>query len=104
VLLERGERRLPAPGDDGVVAAPAGAVLGLLGLARIHLAVGDPPGARVALAQADRVIRSRPDLGGLPAEVAEMQAEIARLPIGVAGASTLTSAERFLQLRDLCFQ
>ena len=74
-------------------AAPAGAVLGLLGLARVHLAVGDAPGARVALAQAGRVIRSRPALGVLPAEVAAMQAEIARLPIGVAGASSLTTAE-----------
>ena len=74
-------------------AAPAGAVLGLLGLARVHLALGDAPGARVALAQAGRVIRSRPDLGVLPAEVAAMQAEIARLPIGVAGASSLTTAE-----------
>ena len=36
---------------------------------------------------------SRPDLGVLPAEVAAMQAEVARLPIGVAGASSLTTAE-----------
>ncbi len=74
-------------------AAPAGAVLSLLGLARVHLALGDAPGARVVLAQAGHVIRLRPDLGVLPAAVAAMQAEIARLPIGVAGASALTTAE-----------
>ena len=74
-------------------AAPAGAVLSLLGLARVHLGLGDAPGARAVLAQAAHVIRLRPDLGVLPAAVAAMQAEVARLPIGVAGASSLTTAE-----------
>ncbi len=74
-------------------AAPALAILALLGLARTHLAVGDPSGARSLLAQASEIIRQRPDLGVLPAEVATLRATIAALPIGVGGASTLTTAE-----------
>jgi LuxR family maltose regulon positive regulatory protein len=74
-------------------AAPAIAVIALLGLARAYLAVGDPGGARSVLAQAGEVIRLRPHLGVLPAEVAALRATIDALPIGVGGASTLTAAE-----------
>ena len=74
-------------------AAPSIAILALLGLARTHLAVGDPGGARSLLAQASEIIRERPDLGVLPAEVATLRATILALPIGVGGASTLTVAE-----------
>ena len=74
--------------------APAVAVVCLLGLARAHLAVGDPAGARTLLAQAGGVIRLRPDLGVLPGEVASLRAMIAGLPRGLAGgASTLTASE-----------
>ena len=55
--------------------------------------MGDAPAARVELAQASRVIRARPDLGVLPGQVAALQAQIAKLPIGPSGASTLTAAE-----------
>ena len=74
-------------------AAPSIAILALLGLARTHLAVGDPGGARSLLAQASEIIRQRADLGVLPAEVAALRATIVALPIGVGGASTLTAAE-----------
>jgi LuxR family transcriptional regulator, maltose regulon positive regulatory protein len=75
-------------------AAPAISVLSLLGFARAHLAVGDAPGARTLLAQASDVLRQRPDLGVLPAEVAVLRATIASLPVGLAGgASTITAAE-----------
>ena len=74
--------------------APAIAIVSLLGLARAHLAVGDPAGARALLAQAGSVIRLRPDLGVLPAEAAALRAVIASLPPTLAGgASTLTAAE-----------
>jgi LuxR family maltose regulon positive regulatory protein len=74
--------------------APAVAVVSLLGLARAHLAVGDPAGARALLAQAGSVIRLRPDLGVLPGQVAALRAVIASLPPTlVGGASTLTAAE-----------
>ena len=74
--------------------APVVAVLCLLGLARAHLAVGDPAGARTLLAQAGSVIRLRPDLGVLPGEVAALRATIAALPPTLAGgAATLTASE-----------
>ena len=75
-------------------AAPALNVLSLLGFARGHLAVGDAAGARTLLAQASDVLRQRPDLGVLPAEVAALRATLASLPVGLSGgASTITSAE-----------
>jgi len=61
--------------------------------ARAHLAVGDAAGARTLLRQASEVIRQRPNLGVLPGEVAALRDTIASLPIGPAGASTLTTAE-----------
>ncbi len=72
---------------------PAIAVLSLLGFARAHLAVSDAAGARSLLNQASGVIRLRPDLGVLPGQVVALWAEIASLPVGLAGASTLTIAE-----------
>jgi LuxR family maltose regulon positive regulatory protein len=75
-------------------AAPALSVLSLLGFARAHLTAADPAGARTLLAQAGQVIRQRPDLGDLPAEVAALHSAIAsREPMLVAGASSLTAAE-----------
>ena len=74
-------------------AAPTNSVLALLGLARLHLAMGDPAGARSLLVQADQVMRLRPDLGVLAAEAVTLRAAVASLPIGLAGASTLTAAE-----------
>jgi LuxR family transcriptional regulator, maltose regulon positive regulatory protein len=75
------------------VACPGLAVESLLGFARAHLAIGDPAGARTLLAQAGQVIRLRPDLGVLPGEVAALRATIASLPVGMAGASSLTTSE-----------
>jgi LuxR family transcriptional regulator, maltose regulon positive regulatory protein len=72
--------------------APAPAVTFLLALARAHLAIGDVAGASTLLSQASGVIRRRPDLGTLPAEVASLRAATADLAIG-SGASTLTTAE-----------
>jgi LuxR family maltose regulon positive regulatory protein len=74
-------------------ACPALAVQSLLGFAQAHNAAGDPAGARTLLAQAGQVIRLRPDLGVLPGEVAVLRAALDDLPLGVGGASTLTSAE-----------
>ena len=58
-------------------AAPAGAVQLLLAFARAHVAVDDPAGARALVAQAGDVIRDRPDLGVLPAEVDALRATLA---------------------------
>ncbi len=75
------------------VACPGVAVQSLVAFARAHLAVGDAAGARTLLAQASQVIHLRPDLGALPDEVDALRTTIASLPVGVAGASSLTAAE-----------
>ena len=81
-------------------AAPAGAVQLLLAFARAHVAIDDPAGARALVAQANDVIRDRPDLGVLPAEVDTLQAIVdARAPVRGGGATSLTVAE----LRVLSF-
>jgi LuxR family transcriptional regulator, maltose regulon positive regulatory protein len=87
--LARAVSLRPAMGIDG----PAVSVIFLLGLARAHLAVGDPAGARTLLRQAEDIIRMRPDLGILPAQVADLRTAIALLPAVLGGASTLTAAE-----------
>ena len=75
-------------------AAPAAAVQCLLAFARAHLAVDDPAGARALVAQASDVIRQRPDLGVLPAEVDALRATLAALaPKRGGGATSLTVAE-----------
>jgi LuxR family maltose regulon positive regulatory protein len=73
--------------------APAVSVICLIGLTKAHLAVGDPAGARTLLRQAEDIVRRRPDVGILPAELADLRATIASLPTAPAGASTLTTAE-----------
>ena len=81
-------------------AAPAGAVQLLLALARAHIAVDDPAGARALVVQAKDVIRDRPDLGVLPAEVEALRVTLrARVPERGLGATSLTVAE----LRVLSF-
>ena len=81
-------------------AAPAGAVQLLLAFARAHVAIDDPAGARALVAQANDVIRDRPDLGVLPAEVDALRATLAaRAPVRGGGATSLTVAE----LRVLSF-
>ena len=75
-------------------ATPGGSVQLLLGLARAHLAVDDPAGARALLVQAADVIRQRPDLGVLPGQVDSLRATVASLPPSRGGgASSLTVAE-----------
>ncbi len=74
-------------------AAPALAVMSLMSLARAHLVVDDPGGARALLVQAGHVIRQRPDLGVLPDEVAALRTEVAARPFALGGATTLTTAE-----------
>jgi LuxR family transcriptional regulator, maltose regulon positive regulatory protein len=75
------------------------AVRYLLEAARAYLALADPAGARTVLQQAEDIVRLRPDLGHLPEEVATLRARMRNLPLGAAGASTLTTAEiRVLRL------
>ncbi len=81
-------------------AAPAGAAQLLLALAGAYVAIDDPAGARALIAQATEVIRDRPDLGVLPAEVDSLRVTLAaRAPVRGGGATSLTVAE----LRVLSF-
>ena len=81
-------------------AGPAGAVMCLLAFARAHLAVDDPAGARALVGQAKDVIRDRPALGVLPAEVDALWATLSPVvPRRGGGATSLTVAE----LRVLAF-
>jgi LuxR family maltose regulon positive regulatory protein len=84
---------------DGVALRPnmnglgAYAVQSLISFARAHLAIDDPAGARASILQASAILRRRPGLGILPAQVEAIRAQLADLPLGIGGASTLTPAE-----------
>ncbi len=65
----------------------------LLELARAYLALGDSSGARAVLRQAQDIFQRRPDLGVLPAQVAELRARLGTITRGTGGASSLTTAE-----------
>jgi LuxR family maltose regulon positive regulatory protein len=81
------------------MATPWISIRSLLEASRAHLAVADPAGARALLRQAEDIAVRQPDLGDLPAQVAELAARIRGLPPGPGGASTLTPAEiRVLRL------
>ena len=75
-------------------ALPHFAVQARIELARVHLALSDPAGARVLVREVDELLRCRPDLGSL---VGEAEAFRARLSEehgpGVPGISALSAAE-----------
>ena len=75
-------------------ALPHFAVQARIELARAHLALSDPAGARALMREVDELLRCRPDLGNL---VGEAEAFRARLSEehgpGVPGISALTAAE-----------
>jgi LuxR family transcriptional regulator, maltose regulon positive regulatory protein len=62
-------------------------------LARVYLALADPAGARTVLREADEVVRRRPDLGAVGAQVLRVRASLRSIPATAPGVSTLTSAE-----------
>jgi len=72
---------------------PTYAVQALLELARAYLTLSDVAGARAALRQAGDVLRRRPDLGTLPAQVEELRSRLDSIPAAVPGSSSLTTAE-----------
>jgi len=80
-------------------AMPWFSVRSLLELARAHLALADPAGARAVLRQAEGILVKRPDLGAIADDIRTVRRQLQGLPIGTAGASTLTAAE----LRVLAF-
>jgi len=80
-------------------AMPWFSVRSLLELARAHLALADPAGARAVLRQAEEILVKEPGLGTVANDVHTLRRQLQGLPIGTAGASTLTAAE----LRVLAF-
>jgi LuxR family maltose regulon positive regulatory protein len=75
-------------------AVPHVAVQARIELARVHLDLADPAGARTLLREADEILNRRPGLGALVTEAQALRARIAveRGP-GGSGASSLTAAE-----------
>ncbi|HYO43848.1 MAG TPA: LuxR C-terminal-related transcriptional regulator [Candidatus Limnocylindrales bacterium] len=65
----------------------------LLQLARAHLALSDPAGARSALNEARAVLVWRPDLGVLVGEFGEVRRRVDEAASALSGPSTLTAAE-----------
>jgi LuxR family transcriptional regulator, maltose regulon positive regulatory protein len=66
----------------------------LIGLAQVHLALADVPGARTIMREIDEILRRRPDLGALVGEAAELRAQLAsERGTSTPGASSLTGAE-----------
>jgi LuxR family maltose regulon positive regulatory protein len=74
-------------------AMPWVSVRSLMELARAHLALADPGGARAVLRQAEAIVTRRPDLGPIIEDVRSLRRQLLDQPIGAGGASTLTTAE-----------
>jgi LuxR family maltose regulon positive regulatory protein len=74
-------------------ALPSTAVVGLLEVARAYLAIADPAGASAAVAEAERILQRRPDLGVLTEQLAELRQRSRGATAALAGPSTLTPAE-----------
>ena len=67
--------------------------LALLEVARAYLAIADPAGAGAAVAEAERILHRRPDLGVLVEQLAELRQRSRGAAQALAGPSTLTPAE-----------
>jgi LuxR family transcriptional regulator, maltose regulon positive regulatory protein len=74
-------------------AMPQIAVQARLELIHTMLNLADGPGARTVLREVDDILRVRPKLGVLTAQANELLARVSGTPIGMIGASSLTSAE-----------
>ncbi len=75
-------------------ALPHFAVQARIELARVHLALSDPEGARALMREVDDLLRRRPGLGNLADEAAAFRARLSdEHGPGVPGASALTAAE-----------
>jgi LuxR family transcriptional regulator, maltose regulon positive regulatory protein len=74
-------------------ALPAVVVQSLIEVSRAYLALADPAGAGSAIAEAERVLRQRPDLGLLAEQVADVRRRIRESAGSFVGSSALTPAE-----------
>jgi LuxR family transcriptional regulator, maltose regulon positive regulatory protein len=73
--------------------APWFSVEALLELCRAYLAVSDPAGAQQTLREAERIVRRRPALGTLTADLVTARKLLESSTTTLAGSSTLTAAE-----------
>ena len=74
-------------------AIPWGAVQAMLELGRSYLALDDVAGAKAVLLQARDILRLRPDLGALPAQVEELRSRLEVARGALPGPSSLSTAE-----------
>jgi LuxR family maltose regulon positive regulatory protein len=75
-------------------ALPHFAVQARIELARVHLALSDPAGARALMREVDELLRCRPDLGNLVGEAEAFRARLSEEhDPSVPGISALTAAE-----------
>ena len=75
-------------------ALPHFAVQARIELARVHLALSDPAGARALIREVDELLRCRPDLGNLVGEAEAFRARLSEEhDPGVPGISALSAAE-----------
>jgi len=73
---------------------PYVAVQARIELARVHVALADPAGARTLMREIDEILRRRPDLGILVGQARQLSTQLAREHgSGPPGASALTAAE-----------
>ena len=88
-LLTRAQRLRPRL----TYALPHLAIQTRLELARVYLALADAAGAATMLREIESILRRRPDLGTLPAQVDELRTSLKTMHAEAPGASTLTEAE-----------
>jgi LuxR family transcriptional regulator, maltose regulon positive regulatory protein len=62
-------------------------------MARAHLAISDPGGARSVVSDAEAIVRLRPEMGVLVEAVQELRARLDAAERAAAGPSTITPAE-----------
>ena len=74
-------------------AMPHFSVQARLEMARAYLTLADAGGAATMLREIEVILRRRPDLGELPAQVEELRASLTTMRAHAPGASTLTEAE-----------
>jgi LuxR family maltose regulon positive regulatory protein len=68
-------------------------IVALLEVARAYLAIADPAGAGSAVAEAERILKRRPDLGVLAHQLAQVRERVHGASETLARPSTLTPAE-----------
>lgn len=88
-LLTRAQRLRP----QLTYAVPHVAVQARVQIIRTMLALADAPGARTVLREVDDILRLRPKLGVLNEQVDDVRSQLAGIPTGTIGPSSLTGAE-----------